>query len=357
MHDMRERENLAFLKNTTVFQAEALAKATDFARAGAQLIPQEGIRARIEARVIPAIESLKTPSQESLDTMRWLEGIETDGVVKEDGAEKLWKIWEGNAPEKDVAESESMKKHSFVDKLVPRVTSKLTNRYLRLIVNDNDALRFLLKLSADAESNGEGLVFERVRDFVPDEYKEKVDRHASDEIRHEQIFSDAYKSINSNIDEEIPQDLRLIDRVSTATGNILSREVHSISDVGVAYLFLLAIERRAYEQIGLIEEALQAKYPDIANIVTTIREDEFGHIKFCKKISQIAIPNDDIRQVLEDEIAKSEAEAFREQKHAFVAYAERFLATMSFPEKLFWRMMLKVDDLIGKPEQMVLKTP
>src|SRR5205085_8184333 len=95
-----------------------------------------------------------------------------------------------------------------------RLEIALNRAYTAKVVRDPEALAFFLTVSADAEANGEGQVFQRTQAWLEKKGHEKLAKlvatHAADEVRHEQLMRDDLKKLGRE-PVEFPADLRIVD--------------------------------------------------------------------------------------------------------------------------------------------------
>jgi hypothetical protein len=232
--------------------------------------------------------------------------------------------------------------------LTEKLAITLNRRYLYSVARDVDALRFFLNNAADAESNGEGTIFTRVKPYLDGQIAKLVDRHSADEVRHEAMLEKALHSLGG-VRSEVPAELRMVERMGEAAGNIFDRELTGPEDVAKAYLLLYAVERRAIERFTLMEEALREVYPEIADVFAQIGKDERTHMKYCVAVSKDALPDETAWTKMRDEMVELEATVFTKNSRAFMKHMiDNIFTTMSFPEKLFWLSMRKLNDATGR---------
>jgi len=229
----------------------------------------------------------------------------------------------------------------------------LNRRYLRSLVRDPAALRFFLNNAADAESNGEATVFERVKPFLDGQIAKLVERHAADEVRHAAMLVSALSSIGGTPSTP-PENLRMVLRLGEAAGNVFEKELQSREDVAKAYLLLYAVERRAIERFTLMEEALADVYPDIAEVFARIKKDEKTHLHYCVAVSKDALPDEAAWTALRDEMVELEAREFTSQSREFMMHLlDNVFTTMTRSEKAFWKMARRLNDFTGRPQYVL----
>ena len=233
--------------------------------------------------------------------------------------------------------------------MMEKLSINLNRRYLRSVVRDVGALRFFLNNSADAESNGEASIFERVQPFLEGQIAKLVQRHAADEVRHAKMLTDALLSVGGT--PEIPEEkFRLVERTGEAAGDIFNKPLENGYDVAKVYLLLYAIERRAIERFTLMEEALREVYPEIADVFARISKDEKVHMHYCVAVSKAALPDEDEWTALRDEMVEIEAQVFTRQSAMFMNHLiDNVFTTMPWYEKAFWKTARTLNGATGKP--------
>lgn len=233
--------------------------------------------------------------------------------------------------------------------MMENLSITLNRRYLRSVVRDVDALRFFLNNAADAESNGEATIFERVQPFLDGQIAKLVQRHAADEVRHAKMLTDALLSIGGA--PSVPEErFRLVERTGEAAGDVFNKTLESGYDVAKVYLLLYAVERRAIERFTLMEEALREVYPEIADVFARIQKDEKTHMHYCVAASKNALPDEEAWTKLRDEMVEIEAQVFTRQSGIFMNHLiDNVFKTMPWYEKAFWKAARKLNGATGKP--------
>ena len=236
--------------------------------------------------------------------------------------------------------------------LIQRLEIYLNRVYLAKLARDPAALGFFLSVSADAEANGEGKVFERTQVWLEERGHAKLAKivatHAADEVRHERMMLDDLRRLGREPDA-VPEELKVIDHLAARSGNVFDRPVESAADVAKAYLLLYAVERRAMERFGFMIEALEPVHPEIAATFATVAKDERTHLHYCVAVSRAAMPDDAAWTALRDEMVALEVEEFTSNSRRFMWHLlDRVFETMSVPEKLFWKTSRSLADLLGR---------
>lgn len=89
----------------------------------------------------------------------------------------------------------------------------------------------ILNQAAEAESNGESQVFDRILARVDDpELARLVRRHAEDEVRHAAMFRGCVERTGVT-PPPVPPELRVVDRLGAALGNPFDAGVRDRRDV------------------------------------------------------------------------------------------------------------------------------
>lgn len=238
-----------------------------------------------------------------------------------------------------------------------RLEIALNRRYTAKVVRDADALAFFLTVSADAESNGEGQVFERTQAWLSRQGHEKLAKivatHAADEVRHEKMMRADLAKIGRE-PVEFPTSLRIVDTLGVKAGNLWEREMDTPEDIAKAYLLLYAVERRAMERFWFMVDALEGVQPEIAATFREIAKDERSHLHYCVAVSRAALPDEAKWTALRDEMIALEAAEYTENSRRFMWHQlDHAFPTMSVAEKLFWKSFRKLGDLLGRVQEVL----
>ena len=196
---------------------------------------------------------------------------------------------------------------------------KLQLAFTKRLVSTAEGRAHLLAQVADAESSGESVIFERALAQVSDpELQQLIKKHRADELRHEALFRG--RLARTGIDATTPPELRMIDRLDSAVGGLLSRPIEDARGVMEAYLLLQVIEERAVSQFPLIIAALQPVDEGSATTFQAVLADEERHLKYCQAIARRYAPSDEERERVLLRFRTAEADAFRENQLANATY-------------------------------------
>ena len=230
----------------------------------------------------------------------------------------------------------------------PNLSLALTRRFMASVVRDDDALRFFLNNASDAESNGEGAIFERVKPFLEPKLQKLVDTHAADEVRHAKLLADELVRLGGTLSEP-PAELRMVERAGEAAGDLWNKPVEGPVDVARAYLLLYAIERRAIERFTLMEEALRgAGRTQTAELFASIAKDEARHLRYCVVVSRAMVPDESAWEAMRDEMVEVEAKSFTQNSHRFMnALLGGVFKTMGFWRRAFWKDLVALNAWMG----------
>ena len=224
----------------------------------------------------------------------------------------------------------------------------LTRRFMASVVRDDEALRFFLNNASDAESNGEGAIFERVKPFLEPKLQKLVDTHAADEVRHAKLLADELARLGGTL--TVPaEELRVVERAGRVAGDLWNKPVEGPRDVARAYLLLYAIERRAIERFTLMEEALRgAGRTQTADLFASIAKDEARHLRYCVVVSRAMLPDEKEWDALRDEMVEAEAQAFTTNSQLFMnALIDGVFTTMGFWRRMFWKDVVALNAWMG----------
>lgn len=200
----------------------------------------------------------------------------------------------------------------------------------------------LLSMASDAESSGEGRVFEELLKRKDDpELARLVVRHRDDEVRHAEVLAERARENAALAGIEVPKvpaELKLIDRLDRALGGFFSRELATDEDVMRAYLVLQVIEERAITQFDLYVEAMKGVDPKSAAAFAEISRDEARHLRYCHAIARRYAPSPEVHAKQLQHIRAVEARVFAENSNDNLAFAlEQNLLPVAWPAKLAWR--------------------
>lgn len=232
----------------------------------------------------------------------------------------------------------------------PTLIDRLMSRYLDRLVASPRGRAHLLNQLADAESNGEGAVFDRLLERVEDpELKKLIARHASDEVMHAEMFRTALARTGVPMGPA-PDHLKMIDRLDRATDSLFDKGIQSDLDVMKAYVLLQVVEERATEQFAVFQKVFEKYDPETAKVIGQIIADEERHLKYCRAIAKRYAPD---ARTLEDALTHYravEAVVFAANSKANMAWClEQDYLAIGPVEKVFWRGVAKVTERVEKP--------
>ena len=223
------------------------------------------------------------------------------------------------------------------------IRDRFTLRFMQKLVQTPHGRAHILNQVADAESNGELDIFDRMLAKIDDDGLQKMIRkHREDEIRHEKLFRDAADRQGVGR-EPLPRELQIIDRIEERMGG-WDGEV----DILTAYAMLQVIEERAITQFPLIERAFRPVDPQTADVFAEVARDEERHLKYCHAITRIYAPD---RETLEETLARFrivEAEAFGANSEANLEYVMKrgWVAQNPF-ERFVMRLGQSLEGIVG----------
>src|SRR5437762_14319499 len=101
---------------------------------------------------------------------------------------------------------------------------RLNLRYMKKLFSSAEGRAHVLAQAADGESSGESAIFENALGLVDDpELQRVIQKHRSDELRHEQIFRRRLAAQNAPF--ELCDDLRFVKRLARELGGIIDRPI------------------------------------------------------------------------------------------------------------------------------------
>jgi rubrerythrin len=196
----------------------------------------------------------------------------------------------------------------------------LTQTFLRKVTSTARGRSMALALCAEAESNGEGQVFDRALAKVDDpELQKVIRRHAEDEVEHARLFAECCERQGLPV-PPIPPELKIIDRLDRALNNLLERPIEDDMGVLRAYLLLQVVEERAMYQFGLMEPVFREVDPQSADVMLRIARDEGRHLKYCQAIARRYAPDVATHMAELKHMREVEARVFREQNRVNLAF-------------------------------------
>jgi len=205
---------------------------------------------------------------------------------------------------------------------------------------------YVLAQAADAESTGEGRIFEVLLDHVrePDLLR-MVKKHRDDEIRHAAMYGACRDRQGASL-PHIPAELRLIDKIDEHIGRFrkggerfFEATVFDDRYVMESYLFLQVLEERAVQEFELLADELWRFDRKSANVVVEIEADERRHLRYCHAISKRYAPSMvDLSKTL-SQFRQAEALAYQEHARDSLAFIldNGFLSSRA--KTLIWRVV------------------
>lgn len=230
------------------------------------------------------------------------------------------------------------------------IRDRLSLRYLRHMVKTKKGRAFILTQLADAESNGESAVFDRILARVADaDLQKMVVKHRDDEVRHAQLYRAAAERQGVPL-EEPPAHLKLIDRLDRAAGGFFDKPIVDGRDVMEAYVMLQVIEERGITQFKLLEQAFRAVDRQTADVIAEIARDEERHLRYCVAIARRYAPDEETRLATLTRYRALEAKCFADNSRALMEHTHAHGHFAAGPlVKLFWRAVQGVGSRQGLP--------
>jgi hypothetical protein len=186
---------------------------------------------------------------------------------------------------------------------------KLNLWFMQTLVKSQKGRAYLYSMVADAESAGEGKVFEQLLKREDPELQRLATRHRDDEIRHAELMLDAVKRTGLE-GPVIPEELKLIDKLDAELGGFFSKPIETREDVMRAYVLLQVIEERAMSQFGLYQRVLKDVDPETAKAFAVIEADEERHLRYCHAIAKRYAPSEAVHAETLRHIREVEARVF-----------------------------------------------
>jgi len=226
---------------------------------------------------------------------------------------------------------------------------ELSLRYVRLMLGTVEGRAFVLRQLADAESNGEGQIFDRILSQVDDpELRQMIKKHQDDEVRHAELYTAA--AIKTGVPmRPVPDQLKLIDRLDRKLGGFLSKPIVDRKGVMEAYLLLQVVEERGITQFQMLERGFREVDPEVADLVRTIAKDEERHLRYCLAISRRYAPDEATLRSTLRRFRNIEALAFAENSEAMMKYVvEQKLFSGGPLVRLFFQTVQKLSARSGQ---------
>jgi rubrerythrin len=200
------------------------------------------------------------------------------------------------------------------------IRERLQIAYMKRLASSAEGRGFILRQLADAESNGESQIFERLLSKVDDpKLKQLIEKHQADEVRHAELYTRAAER-QGVAKKPAPDHLKIIDRLDRAVGGFLSKPIETDRDVMEAYVMLQVIEERGITQFKLLEQAFRPYDPQSADVIAEIAGDEERHLKYCLAISRRYAPDEATRLTTLVKYRELEAKCFAENSEAMSAF-------------------------------------
>jgi rubrerythrin len=229
---------------------------------------------------------------------------------------------------------------------------RLTVRFLTHLVATPAGRAHVLHQAAEAESNGETQLFDRLQEHVDDpELGRLVKRHAEDEVRHAELFR-ACVARTGVTPPPVPPELRVIDRLDAALGGVFQRPIRERRDVMNAYLLLQVLEERAVTQFGVMEPVFRAVDPETADVFAQIASDEQRHLRYCHAIARRYSPDVPTQAEALSRFRAIEAKVYAGVTGENVRHTlARGLITPSPLEHAGWLALDKLGRLVGREQR------
>jgi rubrerythrin len=219
----------------------------------------------------------------------------------------------------------------------------LSTVMMRQVVRTPKGRAMLLAQAADAEDNGEAVVFDQAIDLVDDpRFKKMIARHKADEIRHGMLFRECAERQGVPI-PPVPDDIKMLDHIDAELDRFFSRPLTSTDDVVRTFAILEAIEERAVVQFGIYERLYREFDPKTADVFAAVAADEERHLRYCRAIVRRYAKSEEHAR---DELArarKAEAIAFRRTEKATSAYIHELGIIRNPIVRAIWRTISSID--------------
>jgi rubrerythrin len=225
---------------------------------------------------------------------------------------------------------------------------RLNVRFMNQLLSTPRGRAHVLSHAADAESNGEGGVFDRALAVVDDpEIARLIKRHQADEVRHAEMFRACVERTGVRA-PPVPDELKVIDRLDRALGGFFDRPLAGRRGVMDAYLILQVIEERAVTQFALFEPILRRFDPQSADVLVAIGKDEERHLKYCRAIARRYAPDPVTERSELTRYRIIEARVYAENSLANLKYTlDHGLVEASAVDRVLWRGLAAVGGIVG----------
>lgn len=213
------------------------------------------------------------------------------------------------------------------------------------------ALAYALSSYSDAESGGENLVFERCLARASDpKVKQMIKIHQDDEIRHAAML-DARREALGLPRHRVPDDLKVVQRLSDAAGGVLDLPMTEDRHIALAYHLLYVVEARAIDEFARAVGAFtRAGDHGTAAVFASIATDEARHLKYCDAIARRYSTDEADFARERDRMRALEQKVYGAQSRGFTMYLLRQrLLVLPEPWNSALGALLWVTNAVGAP--------
>ena len=232
----------------------------------------------------------------------------------------------------------------------------LNLRYMKQLFRTPEGRAHVLAQTADGESSGESAIFDRALAHMDDpELQRMIRRHREDELRHERLFRERLAAQNAPY--ELPEELRLVQRIDKEAGGVIDRPIESDQDVLRAYALLQALEERAVFSFGMFIPAMEEHDPATARVMAEVLEDEKRHLKYCVAVSRRYARDEAERLSVLNAMRAAEARAFHDNQMANMAFSLSRGWIGGPLETAFWRTVRALALVLPMRPQAHLSAP
>jgi rubrerythrin len=224
-----------------------------------------------------------------------------------------------------------------------KLNEQLHRWFLKDLFSTARGRAYVLSQAAEAESGGEGRLFDVLLEHVHDpELERMVKKHSDDETRHAALYRECADRQGATL-PPIPPELRIIDQIDRHIGlarkgaSFFESTVHDDRYVMEAYLFLQVLEERAVQQFTVLGEALRPYDPASAKVVVEIEADERRHLRYCHAISKRYAPSPEVLTETLTLFRLAEAQAYQEHTRLSLQFILEHGFVTSRAKTLLWR--------------------
>lgn len=222
----------------------------------------------------------------------------------------------------------------------------LDHWFITALTSTPQGRHHVLSQVADAETSGEARIFEQALNKVDDpDLARMIRRHQADEIRHAELFF-ARVDATGLPRAEIPESLKLLDKLDATLGNPLNNEITTREGVMEAYLLLQVIEERAITQFAKFQAAFRDVDPQTATVFEQVHKDEERHLLYCHAVSRRYAPDERTLQSALRRLRQAEAKAFHANQLANVDHVLRNKLIPGTLRRFGWRVFTSVARLL-----------